>query len=466
MARIALVECNSKDYLNVYALIKMPRGIPLLAAILQKDGPHDVTCYVESIKRFNWRELLGYDLIGFSIITCTSNPTYEMIGKLRSAGYKGTIIVGGPHATAIPNEAINAGADIVVRNEGDKTIPQVVNAIQKKESLFGVPGITWRNGGLIRHNPDQPFLTEEELSDLPLPAFDTIIGHESMKQVPLGLSRSCPFNCDFCATKQMFGKYRCPMLEWRIGQLREFRNGYPELWQTAVVFFSDDNFLGDERAKLIVIQMMERMKNERLIPPMGWICQARVTDITPEIAVLMKEVGCVAVCLGIESADADILKLMQKGQSPKQIQQGLEILHAAGIETLAMTIAGADTDNFWSFFRGIRQLWRWGITYLQVLAMVPLPGTPMTRRLKSEGRAWTGNYDRYNGQHVILKPKQMTRFGVWLSLYGVTIWFYFLTKHGRTLIRKYWKVYRGLIWAAIKQYLAWPGRVVKDFLAH
>ena len=464
--KIALVECLGPDRLNIYALIKMSRGVPLLAAILKKEG-HEVTCYVESVERFDLWELMNYDLVGFSIISCTANPTYAMIRQLRSESYNGIIVVGGPHATVLPEESLDVGADVVVRHEGDKTLPQLVRARQNRESLANVLGITWKDGAVIRRIGDQPLLTEEELSALPLPAFDTIVGYEKMEQTLFNNSRGCPSKCRFCAVATTFGpEYRASSVEARIAWLREYKERYPASWEENVIFFSDDNFFGNARTRLITIEFMEQMIACDLIPPKGWLCQARVTDMIPEIAELMKLAGCDIVCLGIESADAVTLKKMRKGQTPEQIRSCLATLNAAGIKSLAMTIAGADTDTARSFFRGIRQLWRWGITYLQVLGLVLLPGTEIEDDFESEGREWLRDYDLYNGQHVLFRPKKMSRFGAWLCLYAIPIWFYFFTSHGRGLIKEHWKSYRGILWIAFKQSLSRFGRTILDRFVH
>lgn len=460
--RIALVELASVDYLDIYALIKMPRGIPLLAAILEQSG-HTVDCFAETVQRFKWPELTAYDMVGFSAISCTAGPTYKMIKKLRMAGYQGTIVAGGPHATVWPHESLNAGADVVLRHEGDRALPQLVRAIEEKESLEGVSGISWRKEGETKHNPDQALLAEEELSQLPLSAFRTIRGYQKMRQISITFSRGCPYDCDFCAVEAMFGpKYRFASTDWRIAQLEGLRGQYPEIWQNCAIFFADDNFFGSRQGQAITLEMLKRMIAEDLIPPRGWFCQMRVTDATSEASKLMKQAGCKMVCLGIESVDTDTLKAFGKGQTPEQIREGLKNLHEAGIETLAMTIAGADTDTFWSFFRGIRQLAGWGITYLQIVAMVPLPGTKMTRRFLSENRHFSHNLDRYNGMHVLIRPKKMSKIGVWLALYLAIVWFYFFSTNGRRLLKKHFRSYLQMIKVALLQVLKEPWQAIKE----
>ena len=49
--------------------------------------------------------------------------TYDLIKSYKDLGY--TVIVGGPHATTRPEEVVQSGADIVVRNEGEETLREL-----------------------------------------------------------------------------------------------------------------------------------------------------------------------------------------------------------------------------------------------------------------------------------------------------------------------------------------------------
>jgi len=437
--KIALVELASHNRVNFYSLINMPRGVPNLAAILEKDG-HEVTCFVESIQKFDWRQLLDYPVIGFSAITCTIIPTYNIIRQLRHEGYKGTIILGGPHPTALPEEGLPAGADYVVRHEGDKTLSRLIRALEKGEPVESVLGISYLRNGQVVHNGDQEYLTEEELSALPPPAFETIRGYEKMRQVPLNFSRGCPFRCKFCAVASMFGgAYRSISVEARLRMLRYVKENFPEIWRKSIVFFTDDNFFGDLRSKKVTISFMEEMIRQNLIPPKGWMCQARVGDISAENANLMARAGCKYICSGVETTDLKALKAFNKGQTPEQIRNSIKNAHSSGIRVVAMMVIGCDEDTFWSVLKSVYRAKTWGIDFLQLLALVPLPGTVLTKELESEKRIISHDYDKYNGHYVVVRPKKMGPFRVWAALWLLTFWFYFLTANGRKLMRDFGK---------------------------
>lgn len=461
--KVAFGELQSSDYLDFYRLFKMPRGIPYLAAQAKERGINAV-CYVGSVRKISIKELIKekYDLIGFSVITCTINPTVNMIKQLKRAGYGGPIIVGGPHATAKPEEVLmSSGADVAIRHEGDKTLFDVIQAYEevddiKKVNLKDIKGISyWLNGNIVHnlHDPKRDFLTPEELSALPPPAMETIIGYEKIKHFPIAFSRSCPMDCKFCYAKSMFGKFRCASVESRMQRLEYFLSNFPNV----SLFFADDNFFGNMR---IGKEMLNEIIARRLVFKKGWTCQMRVDDASPEIASLLKRAGCTSVCLGIESTDAETLKVLNKRQTVEDIEEGLRNLHAQGIKTLAMTIAGTDTDTFRSIFRGVRQLKKWGVTFIQILPLVPLPCTVLTyEMLHDEGRSFPVNNDRYNGMHVLIKPKKMTKFGVWSAVWIGYIWWYLLDY-------KMWKEYRSeitkMVTLVILQCVKWFTQSVKE----
>ena len=59
----------------------------------------------------------------------------DMLEQIREAKRRGiSVAVGGPYATALPNEVIEAGADFRVLDEGEITLPMLVEAIEKGET--------------------------------------------------------------------------------------------------------------------------------------------------------------------------------------------------------------------------------------------------------------------------------------------------------------------------------------------
>ena len=97
------------------------------------------------------------------------------------------MVVGGPHASAVPHDVLRAGPDYLVRGEGEATIPLLLSAL--KEGRTGV--IEWQ--------------ARPELTDSPVPRFD-LLNLNDYVSMAIQTSRGCPFDCEFCDIVSLFGR--------------------------------------------------------------------------------------------------------------------------------------------------------------------------------------------------------------------------------------------------------------------
>jgi len=181
--KIALIEPRSSEA-NVYSKIPMPLLGPVyLGTILKKNG-HEVEIYNEDIQMPDYSRL-DADLIGISILTSTAKRGYEIAGKFP----KEKVIIGGVHASLLPDEAIRFARQVVV-GEAEEVICDIVEGRMRDPIVRGRP--------------------VEDLDALPHPDFSLIKGFKFPSLVtPISTSRGCPFDCSFCSVTKMFGrKYR------------------------------------------------------------------------------------------------------------------------------------------------------------------------------------------------------------------------------------------------------------------
>ncbi|KKQ74139.1 MAG: Radical SAM domain protein [Berkelbacteria bacterium GW2011_GWB1_38_5] len=434
--KIAFVEMENPSKLSIYSLMKMPRGIAILCTLLDMAG-YEVVGFVEQLKRFKWPELMHYDVICFSAITCTIQPTYSLIAKLRKAGYKGVIILGGPHSTAKPEEGILSGADYVVRHEGEITLLKLLKKIVRGRMPTRVPGVVFLQRGWIVHNLPRRLLTKEQLSALPAPTFQLLRGFENMTAIPLCFTRGCPERCIFCAVKAMFGlAHRLSSVCSRLGQILAVKRNQFGLWLKSI-FITDDNAFGGVRGAYMTKEFCQQMIDNNLVPPKGWGCQMRVDDVTEETVVLMRKAGCELACLGIESTDDKTLKAVKKRVTREQEKTAIKILRAHHIRVMAMTVVGLDQDTFWSVLKTTLTLTWWGVDFLQILGIVPLPDTELAYQMEKECRILSRNYNLYNGHYVLVRPKNMSVFATRVAVKLFMPWFYLCTPNGWRLMLEF-----------------------------
>ena len=319
---------------DLYSMVRLPsRAIELLAAVLKNGGFPSVRTFNPLYNRHRGRlhpeevrALADMDVVGISSITRTQPPAYELAHRLKKLNPRLRIVFGGPHVTALPEEALEHG-DVVVRREGDLTFVELLErTAEDKEDpcLKEVQGISYRDGnGNTHHNPDRPFLTSEELSDLPFPDYPAQVRRGISNSV-IVTSRGCPFHCDFCAVISQFGSgYRFLDVDRTVALIEH------TLRQTRKpVFFGDDNFNArPERTGAI----LERILEKGIRMP-SWGAQVRVEAAQDrDLLALMKRAGCSKVYVGFESINPESLELYNKRSSREKNEDAIHRFHEAGL---------------------------------------------------------------------------------------------------------------------------------------
>lgn len=145
----------------------------------------------------------GAFLIGISsLFTAYSQAALETAAALKKALPRVPIVMGGHHATALPDAVISHPAvDYVLRGDGEQSLPMLAAALRDNTPLGQVPGLAYRktDGRLVVLPPD--FV--HDLNTLPIPAFDlikwTYYRRSNRGSLALAATRGCPLRCSYCA---------------------------------------------------------------------------------------------------------------------------------------------------------------------------------------------------------------------------------------------------------------------------
>ena len=400
----SLLGSRMKD---LYSVVRLPsRATELLAAILREAGIPNVKTFNPLYNRFRGRfhaeelrELAGMDVVGISAITRTQPPSYELAARLKAVNPGLWVVLGGPHVTAHPEEALRFG-DVVVRREGDRTLPELVHRIAANPAdpfLGDVPGISFRApDGQFVHNPERPFLSSEELSGLPFPDYPDLV-RKGISHSVMVTSRGCPFHCDFCAVIAHFGsryRYLCAertveLIEHTLKQVRK------------PIFFGDDNFHAlPDRTRAILETVLRR---GIAMPP--WGAQVRVEAAGDrEMLGLMRRAGCERLYVGFESVNDRTLKLFHKQSSHEKNEAAIRRFHQAGFSLHGMFVLGSDEDTVETVRETLRFAKQTMLGTAQFFSLTPLPGTPLTDRYSREGKILSRDWCRYDAHHVTVRP--------------------------------------------------------------
>jgi len=323
------------------------------------------------------------DMTGMTLFTYGAARGYRLARMLRP--YTKVLVAGGPHPTIIPEEPTQHGFDVAIAGEGEHAIVALANAVDAGDDL-AIPGAYLADG---RRGPPGAMLTGEELDALPFPhtaydCFDMQFYGNGGAVVSGGVmsSRGCPARCTFCANYVTGRGYRWRSTEDIVAEISEVR----KLYGVTTVPFWDDAFTARRpRLNAICDAFLETPELRGLT----WTVITPGNMVKPFDLERMRAAGCVAVNFGIESGDYNILKVIQKGQKPEQVEAAVRAAKAAGMRTVVNFMFGFPEE-------GVTELGN-TLAFMERLApitdyfntrgvLVPFPGTAVYDR-------WKDTYD-------------------------------------------------------------------------
>jgi radical SAM superfamily enzyme YgiQ (UPF0313 family) len=365
--KVVLIEPRSSAA-NVYSKLSMPLLGPVYLGTILKNRGHEVEIYKEDIYTPDYAKLKA-DCLGISILTSTAKRGYEIARQFP----REKVIIGGVHASLLPQEALRFARQVVV-GEAEEVIADMV------EGRTSVP--------IVQGRP------VKDLDRLPFPDFSLVKGLKERSLIsPISTSRGCPFDCSFCSVTKIFGRqYRFRSAENVVAELVNKKDKQ--------IFFCDDNFTANpvRSRKLLGLMLQNKIKK--------WSCQVRCDAANDrEMLDLMARAGCRVVCIGFESVNQKTLHAYSKNQTVAQITEAIRSFHKKKIKIHGMFVLGSDDDNKATVWDTLKFALKERIDTIQMSILTPFPGTKVHQSLEKERRIFSTDWDLYDGQHIVFRPK-------------------------------------------------------------
>lgn len=348
-----------------------PLGLVTVAAILPQEWEFKlVDRNVRSVTEAEWE---WADLVILSAMIVQKEDFLDQIQEAKRRGKR--VAVGGPYPTALPKEAEGAGADYLILDEGEITLPMFVETIQQEQAS---PETLRTYPVILRSNGEKPDVTHT-----PIPRFE-LLDLEAYDNMSIQFSRGCPFQCEFCDIIVLYG--RKPRTKTPAQLLAELDYLYELGWRRSI-FMVDDNFIGNKRnVKLLLKELKVWMEEHNY--PFHLNTEASV-DLAqdPELMDMMVECNFNAVFLGIETPDEESLTLTHKFQNTRDsLSDAVTAITKAGLRVMAGFIIGFDNEKPGAGDRIVRFVEQTTIPIALFSMLQALPDTALWHRLEKEGR--------------------------------------------------------------------------------
>lgn len=327
-----------------------PLGLMYLASSIRARGGYDVKIMdlrlapekiPDIIKKIS---KLDPQIVGLSAFSLESDMAHKLSAAIRQMPGDRRIVIGGPYASSCPHDALaDKNIDVAVIGEGEKTFPQVVQALEtgSLSGLEHIRGIAFcKNGQVVLARP------QEEIKDvdaLPYPAWDLVdidvytrserfSNVRKNRYMPIFTSRSCPYHCIYC--HNIFGKGFRPRSPENVVDEMELLVKKHGIREIEII---DDIFnLDAPRAESICDLMVQRGLNIKLAFPNG----LRSDLLTERLLKKMKKAGTYFMGIAVETGSARLQKVIRKNLDLAKVKKVIDITSRLKITTVGFFMIG------------------------------------------------------------------------------------------------------------------------------
>jgi anaerobic magnesium-protoporphyrin IX monomethyl ester cyclase len=384
---VLLINPASEQFGGVFSRY-VPVGIPVpigtLAAWMMKHG-HDVRVADDELGKIEEEQIRALVeglprpyVFGLSILAAQSQRAYELQKMLKKMYPDCITIAGGIHVTAVPDEALHAGFNFVIRGEGERPLLKLYEAIRSGKDCSDTESLSFvRPDGSHCHNPDGALI--QDLDEIPIFPYH-LFNHPKYDHGFITSSRGCPYKCSYCSQRLMTGltyRYKSPQR-----MVEEIKILVEQYGQNHITFY-DDNFCFKRRR---VIELADAICASGLNEKCSFFVQTRADNFYEEVIPHLKRANFTGVGFGMETAVERLALLIQKGETIETHKKAIRLAQQNNINVSLFMIFGLPTETHEDRMASYRFNEEMGIRFTKFNNLIPYPGTKLFNDVKDSGR--------------------------------------------------------------------------------
>jgi len=363
---------------ETYKELAFPIGLCYLASYAEKycTTELEIKLYDGTVRA----EEIDAHIVGISSMSRYIPRAAALATELKKRGHC-TVLLGGPHITALPH-TLHEAFDVGVIDEGEETFLELLRIYAAHGSLpphllADVKGISLHSGTDVAVTAPRPHI--DPLDTIPYPARHLWNIKDKVKWI--ASSRGCPYQCAFCGLAR--SKYRKFPATYVVQELLEMKERYG----MKAVIFQDDLFVADKkRLKEIVDLIVKHRLNEEL----SFMVSLRADLIDETVLELLKTMNVKSIFMGIESGSPKVLNFLKNLTiSVPEMQSAIDLCHRYSIQIEGSFIIGTpmekqqDLEATYNFI--YNNFIDGKLDMIAVYILTPFPGTRVWKMAKAKG---------------------------------------------------------------------------------
>lgn len=327
-------------------------------------------------------------LIAISCVTNQFELAKQIIDKTKNLEIP--IIIGGAHATIVPEEVINVdGVFGICIGEGEYALLELVKALDENADYTKIQNWWFKKGKKIIKNPIRPLI--KNLDKLPPPDYEMFDYQRFINEfgvLQIFANRGCPYQCSYCINHILMNLYsgkgkfiRFRKVKNLIEELKFLKQKFSNI--RSIEFFDDTFILNKRWLKEFAASYQAHIR----IP---FRCNVRADLINSEIVQILKKAGCYMVNMAIETGNESLrIKILNKTITDSQLINAFAFLKEADIKVYAHNMIGIPYETVEDVKKTIRLNKTLQVDDLQCGIFYPFPKTELYKLCKA--RRWISN---------------------------------------------------------------------------
>jgi len=329
------------------------------------------------------------DLITISILEPTFAQAVSLLDAIQH--YKIPVVAGGVFPTFAPTQVLSHPAvEIVCVGEGEGALLELCEKLRNGEDISTVRNLWIKKSSQVIKNPIRPVVN---LDKLPLPDYSLFeperffrpMAGKVYRAIPVETNRGCPYQCAYCNSPSQTKLYReygagSFFRKKSMGRIKEELRYLIPLYDAEYVYFPSDTFLYMTSREF---EQFIEIYSEFQLP--FWV-QTRPETITREKALMLRDVGCHRMSIGVEHGNFEFRKnVLKKNFSNEVVINACDAIAQAEIPLAINNIIGFPGETRELVFDTISLNQKLKFDTTNAYAFAPFHGTRLHEVCLKEG---------------------------------------------------------------------------------